>query len=250
MQNILEVCVDSVESAVIAQRGGADRLEGCSNLVIGGATPGVSQFQQIRRACGINLHVLIRPRFGDFLYTDAEFQMIEADMRMFLELGADGVVVGCLNADGTLDADRMERLKKLAGNAHMTLHRAFDVCRDADTALAEAMELGIDSILTSGQAQSCLEGKEKLRHLVARAGNKIEIMAGGGVEEGVIRTLWKECGVRSFHMSGKEELDSGMRYRNADVNMGLPGLEEFVIFRTQEALVKQAKEAMQSEALT
>ena len=103
MKAKLEVCVDSVESAVIAQKGGADRLEVCANLVIGGTTPGISQFKQIRKACDIELNVLIRPRFGDFLYTDAEFQMITEDILTFRELGADGIVAGCLLADGTLD---------------------------------------------------------------------------------------------------------------------------------------------------
>ena len=101
MKRRLEVCIDSVESAIIAQEAGADRLEVCANLVIGGTTPGVSQFKQIRKACDIDLNVLIRPRFGDFLYTNAEFQMISEDIRMFRELGADGVVVGCLKADGS-----------------------------------------------------------------------------------------------------------------------------------------------------
>lgn len=123
MRGKLEVCVDSVESAVIAKEAGADCLEVCANLIIGGTTPGVSQFRQIRKACDIELNVLVRPRFGDFLYTDAEFQMIEEDIQMFGELGADGVVIGCLKADGSLDLDRMEKLKTRAGQMHVTLHR-------------------------------------------------------------------------------------------------------------------------------
>lgn len=112
IQKRLEVCVDSVESAVTAQESGADRLEVCANLVVGGTTPGVSQFKQIRRACGIELNVLVRPRSGDFLYTDAEFQMIVEDIQMFRELGADGIVAGCLKADGNLDLERMRKLRR------------------------------------------------------------------------------------------------------------------------------------------
>ncbi len=119
MAKKLEVCVDSVESAVIAQKGGADRLEVCANLMIGGTTPGVSQFKQIRKACDIALHVLIRPRFGDFLYTKAEYQMLSEDIEMFRSLGADGVVVGCLCADGTLDLERMKELREQIGRAHV-----------------------------------------------------------------------------------------------------------------------------------
>ena len=130
MRRKLEVCVDSVESAVIAQEGGADCLEVCANLIIGGTTPGVSQFKQIRKACDIKLNVLIRPRFGDFLYTNAEFQMMREDIQMFRELGADGAVAGCLKEDGYLDVDRMSELRECADSLRFTLHRAFDVCQD------------------------------------------------------------------------------------------------------------------------
>lgn len=244
MRTRLEVCVDSVESAVIAQKGGADRLEVCSNLVIGGTTPGISQFRQIREACGIDLNVLIRPRFGDFLYTEAEFQMIEEDILTFRELGADGVVTGCLLPDGTLDTVRMRKLRETAQNMNMTLHRAFDLCRDPFRTLQEAVELGIDTILTSGQEEDCMAGKELLKRLIERAEDKIEILAGGGVNAEVIEKLIEEAGASSFHMSGKQKLESGMRYRNSRVSMGLPGLSEFDIFRTELAQIQRAREAI------
>lgn len=244
MKRKLEVCVDSVESAVIAQRGGADRLEVCANLVIGGTTPGVSQFKQIRKACDIALNVLIRPRFGDFLYTDAEFLVLKEDIRMFKELGADGVVVGCLLADGNLDVRRMEELRECADGIHMTLHRAFDVCRDPYRALEEAVSLEIDTILTSGQAKDCMEGREVLKKLAEAAAGRIEILIGAGVNAEVIEALQGEIKNASFHMSGKQVLNSGMIYRNARVNMGLPGLEEFHIFRTKEEEVRRAREVL------
>ncbi len=158
MKTKLEVCIDSVESALIARESRADSLEVCSNLVIGGTTPGVSQFKQIRKACDMELYVLIRPRHGDFLYTEAEFRMMKEDVRMFYELGADGITVGCLRPDGSLDLERMEELKDSAGDLRFTLHRAFDVCKDPYEALEEAVALGIDRILTSGQAAVCTEG--------------------------------------------------------------------------------------------
>lgn len=244
MGRILEVCVDSVESAVIAQKGGADRLEVCSNLVIGGTTPGVSQFKQIRAACEIELNVLIRPRFGDFLYTDAEFQMIADDIEMFQKLGADGVVTGCLLPDGSLDFDRMRALRERADGMHMTLHRAFDVCKDPYQALLEAIDLGIDTILTSGQAACCMEGREVLKKLSDLAGDKIELLVGAGVNASVIAALKDELLKASFHMSGKKVVDSGMVYRNERVNMGLPGLREFDIFQTDEAQIRKAREAL------
>lgn len=244
MNTMLEVCVDSVESAIIAQKGGASRLEVCANLVIGGTTPGISQFKQIRKACDIPLNVLIRPRFGDFLYTDAEFQMIREDIEQFRRLGADGAVTGCLHADGTLDLEKMKLARECAGQMHLTLHRAFDVCRDPARALEEAVSLGIDTILTSGQAPDCLSGKQMLKSLIEQAAGRIEILAGSGVNADVIRILAKEIHARSFHMSGKQVLESGMTWRNERVSMGLPGLNEFERFRTDEAQVRQAKLAL------
>ena len=240
----LEVCVDSVESAVIAQRAGADRLEVCANLVIGGTTPGVSQFKQIRRACNIELNVLIRPRFGDFLYTDAEFEMIAEDIEMFRELGADGVVTGCLLPDGSLNLKRMKMLRERADGIHMTLHRAFDVCKDPYQALLEAIDLGIDTVLTSGQAANCMEGREVLKRLSNLAGDRIELLVGAGVNASVIAELKDELAKASFHMSGKEIINSGMVYRNERVNMGIPGLSEFDIFRTDEVQIRKAREVL------
>ncbi|MFR3727215.1 copper homeostasis protein CutC [Lacrimispora sp.] len=245
---ILEVCVDSVESAKAAVRGGADRLELCANLVIGGTTPGVSQFKQIRKACNVPINVLIRPRYGDFLYTDHEFQMILEDTRMFHKLGADGFVVGFLDPDGNLDKERLHKLRIEAGKGSMTLHRAFDVCRDPFKSLKEAMEIGVDTILTSGQQDTCLKGKKLLGELVRLAEDKIDIMAGSGVDAHVISSLMEESNVRCFHMSGKVIVDSGMRYRKDDVNMGIPGIGEYDIFRTDEDKISQAKRCMEEKA--
>ena len=244
MMSRLEVCVDSVESALAAQEGGADRLEVCANLIIGGTTPGVSQFRQIRKACEIELNVLIRPRFGDFLYTEAEFRMMQEDIRMFRELGADGVVAGCLKADGRLDGKRMEELRKCAGELTFTLHRAFDVCREPYETLEEAVCLGIDTILTSGQASVCTKGEEVLKKLVAQAEERIEILAGGGVNAEVIRRIRETAKVSSFHMSGKKVTDSGMTYRKQGVHMGLLGISEYDILRTDKEEIEKARRAM------
>ena len=241
MRTKLEVCVDSVESAITAQEGGADCLEVCANLIIGGTTPGVSQFKQIRKACHIELNVLIRPRFGDFLYTDAEFQMIEEDIQMFRELGADGIVAGCVKADGNLDLHRMSVLRECAGPLGLTLHRAFDVCRNPGRTLDEAVSLGVDRILTSGQASCCMEGREVLKKLVAQAHEKIEILAGGGVNEKVIRQILEDVRGCSFHMSGKQVIESGMHYRKLGIHMGLPCFSEFCILRTDREEIEKAK---------
>ena len=244
MKKVLEVCVDSVESAVIASKAGADRLEVCANLLIGGTTPGVSQFKQIRKKCQIPLHVLIRPRFGDFLYTDAEFQMLEEDIRMFRELGADGVVTGCLRADGSLDFNRMERLRACADGLSLTLHRAFDVCKDPYRALEEAISFGADTILTSGQEDSCTKGKQLLCGLIQKAKGRIEILVGAGVDAAVIKGLAAEINAASFHMSGKKTVDSGMMFWNGKVHMGLPGLPEYEVYRTDLKKVQEARSVL------
>ena len=237
---MLEVCTDSVESAAAAVRGGARRLEVCANLVIGGTTPGVSQFKQMRKACDIPLNVLLRPRYGDFLYTEAEFTMLLEDTAMFRKLGADGIVVGCLNADGTLDLERIKKLREAADGMHMTLHRAFDVCRNPKETLEQAVEIGVDTILTSGHKDSCMAGIGLLKQLTEQSAGRIHILAGGGVTPATIGMLAKETGTDSFHMSGKKIIESGMEYRNDEVNMGIPGIGEYEIFRTDETKIVKA----------
>ncbi|MDO5422258.1 MAG: copper homeostasis protein CutC [Eubacteriales bacterium] len=241
---ILESCVDSVESALAAAKGGASRLELCGNLIIGGTTPSPGLFQEIRRYSDIRIHALIRPRFGDFCYTEHEFQIIRRDVKMFRELGAEGVVIGILKPDGSLNLEQMRILMEEADGMSVTLHRAFDVCRDPFEALEQAKELGIRTILTSGQKNSCLAGRELLKELVEKAGNDLEIMVGSGVDAEAIREIGPYTGAHVFHMSGKETLDSVMEYRKDGVNMGLPFISEFEIWRTAEEKVREAREVL------
>lgn len=242
---MLEVCVDSVESAEAAARGGAKRLEVCANLVIGGTTPGVSQFKEMRKNCQTPMNVLVRPRYGDFLYTEPEFSILLEDVVMFRRLGAEGVVVGCLTAGGELDLERMKRLREAADGIHLTLHRAFDMCRDPKKALEESVSIGVDTILTSGQRNSCAEGAKLLGELVSQAAGRLEILVGGGVTPENLETLAKATGSKSFHMSGKKIAESGMKYRNAEVNMGIPGLGEYEIFRTDEKKIAAAIQVLE-----
>ena len=151
---ILEACVDSVESAMAAVEGGADRLELCGNLIIGGTTPGPWLFDEIRKRSDIRIHALIRPRFGDFCYTDAEFSMIKHAVEDFRKMGAEGVVFGVLKPDGTLNMEQKKELMEAAGDMSVTLHRAFDVCVDPIETMEQAISLGINTILTSGQSMS------------------------------------------------------------------------------------------------
>lgn len=242
---ILESCVDSVESAMNAAAGGANRLELCANLVIGGTTPSPKLFEEIRKLCDVKIHVLIRPRFGDFCYSHYECTIIRQEVEMFRELGADGVVIGVLKPEGTLNGGVMEGLIGAAGAMSVTLHRAFDVCRDPWETFQQAKELGVHTILTSGQKDHCLAGKELIRDLVCQAGDSMDILVAGGVSAEVIEQMRPFTKATSFHMSGKVTLESPMVYRREGVNMGLPSLSEFEIFRTSEEQIRMAKHALE-----
>lgn len=241
---ILETCVDSPESALAASLGGADRLELCGHLIIGGVTPDEWLYRKVREVCSLPVRVLIRPRFGDFCYSDYEFELMEDQVRHFCDLGADAVVVGCLNPDGSLAMDRMKRLMELAGDMEVTLHRAFDVCRDPYEALEQAISLGIGTILTSGQEKSCLKGQECLKRLKAQAGDRITLMAGAGVNAQAIEKLYPLTGIYAYHMSGKKVAESAMTYRREGVPMGLPGISEFEIWRTDVQEIRKAADIL------
>lgn len=243
---LLECCVDSVESAIAAERGGADRLELCANLIIGGTTPSPALYRAVRANTHIPVHVLLRPRFGDFLYTPAELNILKEEASYFAKEGANGLVIGCLTPDGRLDKKAMQEIISLAPGCHITLHRAFDVCRDCFEALKDAKELGVGTILTSGRKNSCLDGLPLIRELIPAAA-PVHILVGGGVNASVIREFLSRTGAAHFHMSGKKELESGMIYRNPDVNMGLRGISEYTIWRTDEETVRQAKTLFPAE---
>ena len=245
MQNyILECCVDSIESAINAANGGASRLELCSNLIIGGTTPDVALVKEIRKHTDIRIHALIRPRFGDFCYSDYEMEIMKSQIRALKEAGVEGVVIGVLDEEGNLDVPKMKELLQEASGLSVTLHRAFDMCRDPFQALNEAIQLEINTILTSGQKQSAWEGRELLAELIEKADGRIDIMAGAGISAEVIEKLIPATKGTSYHMSGKITLDSPMKYRKADVSMGLPSLSEYEIWQTSESAVRAAVEVL------
>lgn len=243
---ILECCVDSAESAIHAAAAGASRLELCANLVIGGTTPSPYLFKEIRKYSRIPIHVLIRPRFGDFCYSAHEIEIMRQEILMFKELGADAAVIGVLKPDGELDMEAMKTLIEAAGDMKITLHRAFDVCRDPYKTLEEAIELGVNTILTSGQKGNCLLGRQTLEKLTHQADGRVEILVGAGVDAAAIKELAPTVGTASFHMSGKITKPSRMEYRKEGVNMGLPSLSEFEIWETSEEKVREAAEVLKS----
>lgn len=237
---LLEVCVDSFESALAAQRGGADRLELCGDLLVGGITPSPFLIEKVLKL-DVPANVLLRPRFGDFLYTETEKEILFKEVQMCRKLGVNGVVLGALEADGRLDKSFLRDLIAEAGPLHKTLHRAFDVCFDAEEGLEDAIKLGFDTILSSGQAPTALQGATKLSQLHKKANGRITIMAGSGVKSSNLPELIASTGLTAFHMSAKRTVDSPMVFRRKEVPMGLPMAGEYDRFYTDEAEVRNAK---------
>lgn len=248
MNRILEVCVDSYASAMAAIAGGADRLELCSALSVGGLTPSVALLKQIRRVSGVPVRCLMRPRGGDFLYTSEEIEQMAMEMADLRQAGADGFVIGCLDANGALDGNTMKPLLKEASGLGLTLHRCIDVSRNPEATYRCAMALGFDTVLTSGGAGKCVDGMETIGKLlnIRDAETGPEILIGAGVNAKVIRAFRERYPQsRAFHMSGKTEVESGMRFRREGVPMGLPGLDEWHIPVTSEEAVREAKRALE-----
>ena len=216
----IEICVDSPAGAFAAQRGGADRVELCDNLLEGGTTPSAGSVKVARRGLKIGLQVIIRPRGGDFLYDEHEMEVIREDIRIAKELGADGVVIGCLTADGQIDKTRTKELVSLARPLNVTFHRAFDMCENPHQGLEDLISLGLDRVLTSGQEASCLEGLELIAALQKQAAGRIIVMPGGGITLGNIQRIIAVTAVSEIHLSARSTNESGMNYRNSRVFMG------------------------------
>lgn len=238
---MLEVCVDSVESAIAAFEGGADRIELCGDLPVGGVTPSEVLFRMIRKYTDLKIRVLLRPRFGDFCYSGYELEMMREEVQKFAELGAEGIVTGVLTPEGNLDTEQMEGLISCAGKADVALHRAFDVCKNPFKTMEDAISLGIKTILTSGQKNSAWEGRALLKELQAKSKDRIEILAGAGVDADIIEKLYKETGITAYHLSGKIKKESKMEFRNLQVSMGLPGFSEYEIWQTSKENVENAR---------
>jgi copper homeostasis protein len=216
----IEICVDSVEGAIAAERGGADRVELCDNLMEGGTTPSGGCLLLARRHVRIGLQVLIRPRGGDFLYSRCEVDVMREDIRLARTLGADGVVIGCLTPEGDIDRTRTRELMELARPLNVTFHRAFDMCRDPRQGLEDLVTLGVDRVLTSGQEASCAEGLELLAALQRQAAGRIIVMPGGGITARNVRRIVEATGVSEVHLSARGTVESHMQHRNPRCFLG------------------------------
>ncbi len=216
-----EVCANSVESCLAAQAGGADRVELCAGIPEGGTTPSYGDIATARELLlRTRLHVIIRPRGGDFLYTPVEQRIMLKDIENARRLGADGVVFGCLTPEGDIDIALMKQLLEAAQGMSVTFHRAFDVCRQPKQALETLIQLGCQRILTSGAQPTAEQGIPLLKELQAQADGRIILLAGCGVNENNIARIAGETGIREFHFSAREQLTSRMQFRNEAVSMG------------------------------
>lgn len=236
----LEICANSIFSAKQAQLGGASRVELCQNLENGGTTPSYGQIKLTRKALQIEIHVLIRPRTGDFLYTEDEFNEILEDIQYCKQSGCDGVVIGILKADGTVDKERMQILVDSAKPMCVVFHRAFDRCKDPQVALEDIIELGCDRILTSGQQNTALQGKGFLKTLIQQANGRIEVMPGAGVDATNVKEILIYTGANSIHSSAKVVEKSKMEFQIQSVT----GMDEDEIYSDQQKvseIVEQIK---------
>jgi len=242
---ILEVCAGSLASALAAQEGGAQRIELCDNLYEGGTTPSAGTIELSRMKLSIKMHVIIRPRGGDFLYSDLEYVIIKRDLQRCKDIGVNGVVIGFLTADGRIDKERTRNIVELARPMSVTFHRAFDMTRDPFEALEDLKETGVDRILTSGQKNKVTDAVSIIRRLIRQAGEHIIIMPGAGLDENNIRDFSRKVNAPEYHATLRSIVASRMEYRRNDVYMGgLPEIPEFSIKETDVQRVRRFVDEM------
>ncbi len=234
----LEVCADSIESALTAQQAGAYRIELCDNLVEGGTTPSYGTIRQARELLNIKLYVLIRPRGGDFLYNDLEFEVMKSDIHCCGQIGCDGVVIGILLSDGSIDEVRCKELITIAEQYNMgvTFHRAFDRCNDCFKALETIINLGCERILTSGGKNTALEGAETIRQLIEKANGRISIMSGAGITPENISELLQKTNAREFHGTFRSQYPGNMEYRNDALG---DFQQEYMVWKADERKIRE-----------
>jgi copper homeostasis protein len=238
MNYLLEVCAGSLSSALAARAGGAHRIELCTSLSEGGTTPSAGIIKKAIMLLDIPVFVLIRPRAGDFLYSDAEFDAMKEDILFCKERRAKGIVTGLLKTDGTIDIDRTAELVRLARPMQVTFHRAFDMTRDPLQTMEHIISLGIDRILTSGQANTVLDGADLIAAFISRAAGRIIIMPGGGINEDNVANLIQSTGATEIHASLRSQIQSKMQFRNITTSLGAESSDEYTRMETDPERVR------------
>lgn len=216
----LEICIDSVASYRAAYEGGAKRVELCDNLVEGGTTPSLGMIEHIVEDGRLGVMMMIRPRGGDFLYSEDEFEVMKRNIRSAHTLGVQGVVWGILMKDGRIDKERSKELVDISRPLDITFHRAFDMTVEPMRAIDDLLELGIDRVLTSGQRADAYAGRSLIKTLQAHVGDNMTILPGGGINEENIEALVRETGVKECHVSARTTVRSSMTYINPHIYMG------------------------------
>lgn len=242
MNKKIEICVDSVESCINAEKGGADRLELCGNMFEGGTTPSYGVLQLAREMVSKPIYAMVRPRGGDFCYNDIEFEIMRREIKLMKELKIDGIVFGILTKEGKVDKERCSKLLDLWGTNKATFHRAIDVSSNLNEACEDIISLGFERILTSGGEANVMSGIIKLKELVEKYNDKIIIMPGSGINERNIEYINDTIKANEYHMTANKTVESVMQYRNENVFMGASlRPPEFSVKYTDENKVKNIK---------
>lgn len=236
----IEICANSVQSALNAEQGGADRVELCDNLWEGGTTPSHATIKLAKRYLSIPVFVLIRPRGGDFVYTDVEFETIRGDIEIAKDLGVDGIVSGVLLPDGKIDVARTKELVKLSSPLPFTFHRAFDHVIDVPQGVTDLINCGVTRLLTSGQKNTAIDGLEKLKEIMSLAGDRLIILPGGGINKDNIRQLF-EAGCQEFHFSAKTQKKGLSRHKGSVLMNGSKDIPEDTIQVSDPDLIQVIK---------
>ncbi len=252
MNLTFEISIDSVQSAINAERAGAQRVELCAGLTEGGTTPSIGMIKTVRKHINLQLFVIIRPRGGDFLYTDYELDAMCNDILEAKKNGADGIVSGALTADGGIDIEKTKKMVELTYPLPFTFHRAFDMCNNPNEALEQLIEIKVSRILTSGQKQSAESGADLLSEIVKQADERITIMPGAGINVNNITQLIKKTKATEFHFSGKKPFPSKMVYVNKNISMGSSNsFDEYSIMRsdfdTISSVITKGKSVLQKK---
>jgi copper homeostasis protein len=243
-QVLVEVCVDSVSSAIAAERGGASRIELCSGLIEGGTTPSAGLIELTRAAVSLGVHVMIRPRAGDFIYDAHEFQTMQRDIEVAKNLGANGVVLGILDLNGHIDIERTRELVERARPLEVTVHRAFDMTADLPRSLEDLLTAGANRVLTSGGEQTAWEARTTIARLVKQAAGRLTVMPGSGIKPENARALVEQTGATEIHVGLRSAVESPMRFRNPKISMGSAAGREYQRFSVLEENVRRLCHAL------
>jgi len=240
----LEICVDSVESAMAAEAGGADRVELCSAISEGGLTPSVGMMRAVRGRIGIGMFVMIRPRGGDFVYSQEELNSMRDDIACAADEGADGVVFGLLTPEGSVDVENTGLLTSLAAPMEVTFHRALDMTSDMENALDDVARTGANRVLTSGGANTASLGSKRIASIVRAADHRIRIMVCGQIRPSNVGEVAALTGAQEFHASLRKPVPGPMLYRNKAIQLGDDHQDDYTRFRTFSEDVRQLREAL------